>query len=112
PAPCRHGHQPVRARRPGPRAAHPRPRRRATTGPGRPGPRGPARAARAAGGGAHRAGRVAARRAHPGAGGPAVIRPATPGDNTAIASIWNHEVLHTSATTDTEPRLPEAQRAW
>jgi phosphinothricin acetyltransferase len=41
-----------------------------------------------------------------------VIRPATPGDNTAIAAIWNHEVLHTSATTDTEPRLPEAQRAW
>jgi L-amino acid N-acyltransferase len=41
-----------------------------------------------------------------------VIRPAGPGDSAAIAAIWNHEVLHTSATTDTEPRSPEAQRAW
>lgn len=41
-----------------------------------------------------------------------MIRPAEPGDNAAIAAIWNHEVLHTSATTDTEPRTPEAQRAW
>lgn len=41
-----------------------------------------------------------------------MIRPATPADDEAIAAIWNHEVLHTSATTDTEPRGPEAQRAW
>ena len=41
-----------------------------------------------------------------------MIRPAVPGDSEAIAAIWNHEVLHTSATTDTEPRSPEGQRAW
>ena len=41
-----------------------------------------------------------------------MIRPATPGDNDAIAAIWNHEVLWTTATTDTEPRGPDAQRAW
>ena len=40
------------------------------------------------------------------------IRPAAPADGEAIAAIWNHEVLHTTATTDTEPRTPEAQRAW
>lgn len=40
------------------------------------------------------------------------IRPATSADNTAIAAIWNREVLHTTATTDTEPRTPEAQRDW
>jgi L-amino acid N-acyltransferase len=41
-----------------------------------------------------------------------VIRPATPRDNPAIAAIWNREVLETAATTDTEPRGPEAQQAW
>jgi len=41
-----------------------------------------------------------------------VIRPATPGDSEAIAAIWNREVLETAATTDTEPRSVEAQRAW
>jgi L-amino acid N-acyltransferase YncA len=41
-----------------------------------------------------------------------VIRPAAARDNGAIAAIWNHEVLWTAATTDTEPRGPEAQRAW
>jgi L-amino acid N-acyltransferase len=41
-----------------------------------------------------------------------VIRPATLDDSAAIAAIWNHEVLHTSATTDTEPRRVDAQRAW
>jgi phosphinothricin acetyltransferase len=41
-----------------------------------------------------------------------VIRAAIAADNEAIATIWNHEVLHTSATTDTEPRSPEAQRVW
>jgi phosphinothricin acetyltransferase len=43
---------------------------------------------------------------------PIVIRPATPADGAAIAAIWNREVLQTVATTDTEPRAPEAQRAW
>ena len=41
-----------------------------------------------------------------------MIRPATPSDNDAIAAIWNREVVQTAATTDTEPRGPEAQRAW
>ena len=41
-----------------------------------------------------------------------VIRPATPLDSAAIAAIWNREVVQTTATSDTEPRDPEAQRAW
>ena len=41
-----------------------------------------------------------------------MIRPATPGDNAAIAAIWNREVLETAATTDTEPRSAEAQATW
>ncbi len=41
-----------------------------------------------------------------------MIRPAAPSDNAAIAAIWNREVLQTAATSDTEPRDPEAQRAW
>ena len=41
-----------------------------------------------------------------------MIRPAAAADSEAIAVIWNHEVLHTSATTDTEPRGLDAQRAW
>jgi L-amino acid N-acyltransferase YncA len=41
-----------------------------------------------------------------------VIRPAAPADCAAIAAIWNREVLETAATTDTEPRSLEAQRAW
>ena len=41
-----------------------------------------------------------------------MIRPATPADDGAIAAIWNREVLQTAATSDTEPRGPEAQRAW
>ena len=44
--------------------------------------------------------------------GPMVIRPATPLDNAAIAAIWNREVLQTAATSDTEPRDPDAQGAW
>jgi L-amino acid N-acyltransferase YncA len=40
------------------------------------------------------------------------IRPAAPSDNAAIAAIWNREVLQTAATSDTEPRDPEAQPAW
>jgi phosphinothricin acetyltransferase len=41
-----------------------------------------------------------------------VIRPATLEDSEAIAAIWNHAVLYTTATTDTEPRTLDAQRAW
>ena len=41
-----------------------------------------------------------------------MIRPAAPSDSEAIAAIWNREVLQTAATTDTEPRTVEAQRAW
>jgi L-amino acid N-acyltransferase len=41
-----------------------------------------------------------------------VIRPASSSDNAAIAAIWNREVLQTAATSDTEPRGPDAQRAW
>jgi L-amino acid N-acyltransferase len=41
-----------------------------------------------------------------------MIRPAVAADNEAIEAIWNHEVLHTAATTDTEPRTLQAQRAW
>jgi phosphinothricin acetyltransferase len=41
-----------------------------------------------------------------------VIRPAGAGDNDGIAAIWNHAVVWTTATTDTEPRGPDAQRAW
>jgi L-amino acid N-acyltransferase YncA len=40
------------------------------------------------------------------------IRPAVLADAEAIAAIWNREVLQTAATTDTEPRTPEAQRGW
>lgn len=42
----------------------------------------------------------------------ATIRRAEPGDNDAIAAIWNREVLETDATTDTEPRDAAAQAAW
>lgn len=41
-----------------------------------------------------------------------MIRHARAADNPQIAAIWNHEALATAATTDTEPRGPEAQRAW
>ena len=41
-----------------------------------------------------------------------MIRPAALSDSEAIAAIWNREVLETAATTDTEPRSMEAQRAW
>jgi phosphinothricin acetyltransferase len=44
--------------------------------------------------------------------GAMVIRPATAADNPAIAAIWNREVLQSAATSDTEPRDPDAQRAW
>jgi L-amino acid N-acyltransferase len=41
-----------------------------------------------------------------------MVRAAAAADSEAIAAIWNREVLHTAATTDTEPRSLETQRAW
>jgi L-amino acid N-acyltransferase YncA len=41
-----------------------------------------------------------------------VIRAARDADNAQIAAIWNLEAIGTAATTDTEPRSPDAQRAW
>ncbi len=40
------------------------------------------------------------------------VRDAVPADGDRIAAIWNHEVLWTEATTDTEPRDARAQGAW
>ncbi len=40
------------------------------------------------------------------------VRDAGEADNDQIAAIWNHEVLWTDATTDTEPRDARAQREW
>lgn len=40
------------------------------------------------------------------------LRRARAGDAEPIAAIWNHEVLETDHTTDTEPRDVGAQRAW
>jgi len=40
------------------------------------------------------------------------VRDARPEDNDQIAAIWNHEVLWTDATTDSEPRDAGAQRDW
>ncbi len=41
-----------------------------------------------------------------------VIRAARVADAAAIAAIWNHEVQHTEATTDTVVRGVAAHRAW
>ena len=41
-----------------------------------------------------------------------MIRSARDADGAQIAAIWNLEAIATTATTDTEPRDPEAQRAW
>ena len=41
-----------------------------------------------------------------------MIRVAHEADNAQIASIWNLEAIGTAATTDTEPRSADAQRAW
>ena len=41
-----------------------------------------------------------------------MIRPAQEADNAQIAAIWNLEAIGTAATTDTEPRSADAQRAW
>jgi phosphinothricin acetyltransferase len=40
------------------------------------------------------------------------LRRARAEDAAQIAAIWNHEVLETDHTTDTEPRDLAAQRAW
>jgi phosphinothricin acetyltransferase len=40
------------------------------------------------------------------------IRRARPADAEAVRAIWNHEVLETDHTTDTEPRDLATQRAW
>jgi L-amino acid N-acyltransferase len=40
------------------------------------------------------------------------LRAAHDADLDQIAAIWNHEVLGTDATTDTEPRSSSAQREW
>src|SRR6266850_644348 len=110
--PCPHGHEPLRAADAGGRAAHPRPRGGATARPRGAGARGPSSPARATGRSPHRAGRAASRRAPLRRRPTVVIRPAAPSDNAAIAAIWNREVLQTAATSDTEPRDPEAQRVW
>jgi phosphinothricin acetyltransferase len=40
------------------------------------------------------------------------VRTARPEDAAQIAAIWNHEVLETDHTTDTEPRDGAGQCAW
>jgi phosphinothricin acetyltransferase len=40
------------------------------------------------------------------------VRGACEADLAQIAAIWDHEVLGSDATTDTEPRNPAAQREW
>jgi L-amino acid N-acyltransferase len=40
------------------------------------------------------------------------LRPATSGDAEAIRRIYNDAVATTTATFDTEPRTPAAQRSW
>src|SRR5207249_3553785 len=40
------------------------------------------------------------------------VRDAAEADLDAITAIWNHEVLWTDATTDTEPRNARTQREW
>src|SRR5262245_4126258 len=106
----RHGHERLRPRNAGERTAGPRPR-----GRGASRPRGlphPARsAARAPGRRAGRSRPAAARPAHAPAGD-VMIREASEADNPQIAAIWNLEAIGTTATTDTEPRGAEAQRAW
>lgn len=40
------------------------------------------------------------------------IRPATAADLDAIDAIYNHYVLHSTCTYQTEPETPEDRRAW
>ena len=44
--------------------------------------------------------------------GRVALRDAGEADLAQIAAIWDHEVLGSDATTDTEPRNPAAQRDW
>jgi phosphinothricin acetyltransferase len=44
--------------------------------------------------------------------GTITLRRAGAGDNEQIAAIWNDAIEASNMTTDTEPRTPEAQRAW
>jgi phosphinothricin acetyltransferase len=44
--------------------------------------------------------------------GDITIRPATAGDLDAINDIYNHFVLHSTCTYQTEPETIEARRAW
>jgi L-amino acid N-acyltransferase YncA len=44
--------------------------------------------------------------------GTVTLRRARAADNAQIAAIWNDAVVSPNLTTDTEPRTPEAQRAW
>ena len=41
-----------------------------------------------------------------------MIRLAREADNAQIAAIWNLEAIGTAATTETEPRSADGQRAW
>jgi phosphinothricin acetyltransferase len=43
---------------------------------------------------------------------PPLVRPATPADLPAINDIYNHYVLHSTATYQDEPDPLEARRAW
>jgi len=43
---------------------------------------------------------------------PITIRPANPTDLPAINDIYNHYVLHSTCTYQTEPETIEARRAW
>jgi phosphinothricin acetyltransferase len=43
---------------------------------------------------------------------PPMIRPATADDLPAITEIYNHAILHTTATFDTEPKTDAEQLAW
>src|SRR5436190_12912854 len=40
------------------------------------------------------------------------IRPATPADLPAILDIYNHAVLHSTATADHDPQSLEARQEW
>src|SRR5882762_2879682 len=56
--------------------------------------------------------RGSGRRGHPSLPLNVTLRDACASDLDQIAAIWNHEVLWTDATTDTEPRDEAAQREW
>ncbi len=43
---------------------------------------------------------------------PPIVRTARPEDAAAIAAIYNHAVLHTTATFDTEPKSAENRLEW